>query len=156
LYRRRTGGRVTGFTRDCDRALGLAPDHHDLGALAGELDRCCASFPRVAPVVRTRVTAATLLSADHDPGLTLINLVNKDWSDDHRDEPVLERGIQSDMPITLHRTAEITVGLPREQAIALFTAEGERRWVEGWEPRYPGTGPTRRTRSRVHHCARPR
>jgi hypothetical protein len=41
------------------------------------------------------------------------------------------------MPITLHRTAEITVGLPREQAIALFTAQGERRWAEGWEPRYP-------------------
>jgi hypothetical protein len=46
------------------------------------------------------------------------------------------------MPITLHRTAEITVGLPREQAMALFTAEGERRWAEGWEPRYPE--PTRR------------
>src|SRR5947207_3832431 len=41
------------------------------------------------------------------------------------------------MPITLHRTAEITVGLPREQAMPLFTAEGERRWADGWEPRYP-------------------
>lgn len=41
------------------------------------------------------------------------------------------------MPITLHQTAEITVRLPREQAMALFTAEGERRWAEGWEPRYP-------------------
>jgi hypothetical protein len=46
------------------------------------------------------------------------------------------------MPITLHRTAEITVSLPREQAMALFTAEGERRWAEGWEPCYPE--PTRR------------
>ena len=36
---------VTGFTRDCVHALGLAPDHHDLGALAGELDRCCTSIP---------------------------------------------------------------------------------------------------------------
>jgi hypothetical protein len=36
---------VTGFTRDCVDALGLAPDHHDLGALAGELDRCCTSIP---------------------------------------------------------------------------------------------------------------
>lgn len=41
------------------------------------------------------------------------------------------------MPTTLHRTAEITVELPREQAMALFTAEGERSWAEGWEPRYP-------------------
>jgi hypothetical protein len=46
------------------------------------------------------------------------------------------------MPITLHRTAEITVGLPRAQAMALFTAEGERQWADGWEPRYPE--PTRR------------
>ena len=77
VYRRRTGARVTGFTRDCDRALGLAPDHHDLGALAGEVDRCCTSFPRVAPVITTSVTAATLLSADHDPCPTVIRLVNK-------------------------------------------------------------------------------
>ena len=41
------------------------------------------------------------------------------------------------MPITLNRTAEITVGLSRGQAMALFTAEGERRWAEGWEPHYP-------------------
>src|ERR1700733_4992041 len=41
------------------------------------------------------------------------------------------------MPITLRRSAEINVALAREQAIALFTAEGERRWAEGWNPRYP-------------------
>ena len=41
------------------------------------------------------------------------------------------------MPITLRRSAEITVALPRDQAIALFTAEGERRWAEGWNPHYP-------------------
>jgi hypothetical protein len=29
------------------------------------------------------------------------------------------------------------LNLPREQAMSLFTAEGERRWAEGWEP---GTG----------------
>jgi hypothetical protein len=40
------------------------------------------------------------------------------------------------MPVGLHRRAEINVGLPREQAMALFTAEGERHWAEGWEPRY--------------------
>ena len=48
----------------------------------------------------------------------------------------------SGMPITLCRTTEITVGLPREPAVGLFTAEGERRWADGWEPRYPE--PTRR------------
>lgn len=41
------------------------------------------------------------------------------------------------MSITLHRTAEIRLELPREQAMTLFTAEGERSWAEGWEPRYP-------------------
>ncbi len=41
------------------------------------------------------------------------------------------------MPTTLNRSAEITVGLPPDQALALFTAEGERRWAEGWNPRYP-------------------
>ena len=41
------------------------------------------------------------------------------------------------MPATLKRSAEITVGLPQQQAMALFTAEGERRWAEGWDPRYP-------------------
>jgi hypothetical protein len=41
------------------------------------------------------------------------------------------------VPAALNRSAEITVGLPPDQAIALFTAEGERRWAEGWDPRYP-------------------
>ena len=41
------------------------------------------------------------------------------------------------MPATLKRSAEITVGLPQQQAMALFTAEGERRWAEGWNPQYP-------------------
>jgi hypothetical protein len=41
------------------------------------------------------------------------------------------------MTITLHRTVEITVGLPPDQAMALFTPEGERRWAEGWNPHYP-------------------
>jgi hypothetical protein len=41
------------------------------------------------------------------------------------------------MPTMLNRSAEITVGLPPDQAIALFTAEGERRWADGWDPRYP-------------------
>lgn len=41
------------------------------------------------------------------------------------------------MPTTIQRAAEITVGLPREQALALFTPEGERRWAAGWDPQYP-------------------
>jgi hypothetical protein len=41
------------------------------------------------------------------------------------------------MPTILNRSAEITVGLPPDQAMALFTAEGERRWADGWDPRYP-------------------
>ena len=38
------------------------------------------------------------------------------------------------MATTVRRAADITVGLPREQALALFTPEGERRWAEGPRP----------------------
>jgi hypothetical protein len=31
----------------------------------------------------------------------------------------------------------VFVGLPPQEAIELFTAEGERRWVDGWDPAYP-------------------
>jgi hypothetical protein len=37
----------------------------------------------------------------------------------------------------MHRTAEITVELPRDEAMALFSPEGERRWADGWDPHYP-------------------
>ena len=47
------------------------------------------------------------------------------------------KGIMTGMPVTVRRTAEIMVGLPCEQAMALFTAEGERQWAEGWDPCYP-------------------
>jgi hypothetical protein len=40
------------------------------------------------------------------------------------------------MTTTVLRAAEIIVGLPREQATALFTPEGESRWAEGWDPHY--------------------
>ncbi len=41
------------------------------------------------------------------------------------------------MPITVSRAAEFTVALPRAQAMALFTAEGEREWAgHGWDPRF--------------------
>jgi hypothetical protein len=41
------------------------------------------------------------------------------------------------MATTVHCTAEFAVGLPAEQAMALFTPEGERRWADGWDPHYP-------------------
>lgn len=34
-------------------------------------------------------------------------------------------------------TGVVPVGMPPEQAIELFTAEGERSWVPGWHPAYP-------------------
>ena len=43
----------------------------------------------------------------------------------------------STVTATLHRAAVLTVGLPRDQVLALFTPEGERRWVDGWDPQYP-------------------
>jgi hypothetical protein len=33
------------------------------------------------------------------------------------------------------------VALPPEDAAALFTPEGERAWVPGWDPAYPAEGP---------------
>jgi hypothetical protein len=44
------------------------------------------------------------------------------------------------MTKTMCRATEITVDLPPEQAMALFTAEGERRWADGWDPHYPEPG----------------
>ncbi|MBV9536187.1 MAG: hypothetical protein JO321_12320 [Solirubrobacterales bacterium] len=41
------------------------------------------------------------------------------------------------MSRTVLRATEITVELPPEQAMELFTPEGERRWADGWDPRYP-------------------
>ena len=32
----------------------------------------------------------------------------------------------------------VRVPLPPDEAIELFTPEGERRWVAGWDPSYPG------------------
>ena len=44
------------------------------------------------------------------------------------------------MTATMHRTVEITVSLPSEHAIELFTPEGERRWADRWDPHYPQRG----------------
>jgi hypothetical protein len=41
------------------------------------------------------------------------------------------------MPITFSRTVAIRVDLPRAEAMALFTADGERRWAHGWDPHHP-------------------
>jgi hypothetical protein len=39
-------------------------------------------------------------------------------------------------------TITISVPLPADEAIALFTARGERRWVEGWDPEFPAGEPS--------------
>ena len=38
-------------------------------------------------------------------------------------------------------TVTITVPLPAHEAMPLFTARGERRWVEGWAPEFPAGEP---------------
>lgn len=38
-------------------------------------------------------------------------------------------------------TVTITVPLPAADAMPLFTARGERRWVEGWDPEFPAGEP---------------
>jgi hypothetical protein len=39
-------------------------------------------------------------------------------------------------------TATITVPLPAEEALPLFTARGERSWVQGWDPQFPAGEPS--------------
>jgi hypothetical protein len=41
------------------------------------------------------------------------------------------------MSRTVIRSTEITVDLPAEHVMKLFTPEGERRWADGWDPQYP-------------------
>lgn len=41
------------------------------------------------------------------------------------------------MNTTMRRSAEITIALPAEDAMQLFTPEGERVWAPGWAPAYP-------------------
>jgi hypothetical protein len=38
-------------------------------------------------------------------------------------------------------TVTINVPLPAGEAMTLFTARGERRWVEGWDPEFPAGEP---------------
>ena len=35
-------------------------------------------------------------------------------------------------------TGQVRVDLPPDRAWILFTPEGERSWVDGWDPHYPG------------------
>ncbi len=39
-------------------------------------------------------------------------------------------------PVHVERTGTLHVNLPPAQAFPLFSPEGERRWVAGWDPRY--------------------
>jgi hypothetical protein len=41
------------------------------------------------------------------------------------------------MTRTVVRDTEVTVELPLEPAMKLFTPEGERLWADGWDPQYP-------------------
>jgi hypothetical protein len=36
----------------------------------------------------------------------------------------------------IHRSGTLEIPIPPRQALALFTAEGERDWVPGWDPHY--------------------
>jgi hypothetical protein len=40
------------------------------------------------------------------------------------------------IPVHVERTGVFRVARPLDQAFPLFSPEGERRWVVGWEPRY--------------------
>lgn len=37
----------------------------------------------------------------------------------------------------VRRSGEVRVALPPDEAIRMFTAEGERAWAPGWAPEYP-------------------
>src|SRR5919198_5440312 len=39
-------------------------------------------------------------------------------------------------------TVTIDVPLPSDEAMQLFTARGERAWVEGWDPEFPAGEPS--------------
>ena len=39
-------------------------------------------------------------------------------------------------------TVTISVPLPADEAMQVFTARGERAWVEGWDPEFPAGEPT--------------
>lgn len=42
----------------------------------------------------------------------------------------------SPSPTHVERTGSFVLPLPRDDAFPLFTAEGERSWVPGWDPQY--------------------
>jgi hypothetical protein len=44
--------------------------------------------------------------------------------------------------MSLHSSGQFVVALPAARAIELFTPEGERVWVPGWDPTYPTGRPS--------------
>jgi hypothetical protein len=50
----------------------------------------------------------------------------------------MESGGRGPGSVTCQGSLEVPVAA--ERAIGLFTPEGERSWVEGWDPRYPAAG----------------
>ena len=45
------------------------------------------------------------------------------------------------LPRRIHESGNFALPLPPEQAFPLFTAEGERLWVPGWDPQMLGETP---------------
>jgi hypothetical protein len=45
--------------------------------------------------------------------------------------------MNTSLPARILCRGTVRVPLPPVQALALFTPRGERRWAEGWEPRFP-------------------
>ena len=46
-------------------------------------------------------------------------------------------------------TVTISVPLPADEALPLFTARGERRWADGWDPEFPAGEPNEETEGTV-------
>ena len=56
--------------------------------------------------------------------------------------------------VHIERTATLSVPLPPDRALQLFTPEGERSWAPGWDPEYlyrPGAEPVAGTVFRTRH-----
>lgn len=45
--------------------------------------------------------------------------------------------MNTSLPARILCRGTVRVPLPLDQALPLFTPRGERRWAEGWEPRFP-------------------
>ena len=53
----------------------------------------------------------------------------------------------------VHLTGTVEVALPPQDAFALFTPSGERRWARGWDPRFPSPVADETAPGTVFHIA---